>query len=253
MGEDYMRKLRVLSLFSGCGGMDLGFEGGFRCLNRYINENLHPEWIDSKINEYEVLLTDTIFTTVFANDIRNDAKIAWENYFTRKNKSKKNIYVLESVVDLVKKVKEGQFSFPDNIDVVTGGFPCCDFSISGLRNGFASNKDHMGKPISAGVPSIESRGSLYIWMRDVISITEPKLFVAENVKGLVNLGEVKNIIEHDFANAGGGYLVVPAKVLYAPDYGVPQSRERVIFFGFNTKNSSKSKKESHLYFLLFFS
>ena len=41
------------------------------------------------------------------------------------------------------------------------------------------------------------------------------------------------VIEHDFSQAGnGGYLVVPAKVLYAPDYGVPQSRERVIFFGF---------------------
>lgn len=59
------------------------------------------------------------------------------------------------------------------------------------------------------------------------------MFIAENVKGLTNLGDVKQIIEQDFSKAGGnGYLVVPAKVLYAPSYGVPQSRERVIFFGF---------------------
>lgn len=68
---------------------------------------------------------------------------------------------------------------------------------------------------------------------EVVTLTEPKLFVAENVKGLTNLADVKEVIEHDFAEAGnGGYLVVPAQVLYAPDYGVPQSRERVIFFGF---------------------
>jgi DNA (cytosine-5)-methyltransferase 1 len=72
-----------------------------------------------------------------------------------------------------------------------------------------------------------------MWMREVISLTTPKLFIAENVKGLTNLQDVQAIIEHDFSEAAsGGYLVVPAKVLYAPNYGVPQSRERVIFFGF---------------------
>lgn len=82
-------------------------------------------------------------------------------------------------------------------------------------------------------PTVENRGHLYMWMRDVISLTNPKLFVAENVKGLMHLGDVKEIIEKDFATAGdSGYLVVPAKLLYAPNYGVPQSRERVIFLVF---------------------
>lgn len=72
-----------------------------------------------------------------------------------------------------------------------------------------------------------------MWMREVISITQPKLFIAENVKGLTNLKDVKEIIEHDFSQASdGGYLVVPAQVLNAQFYGVPQSRERVIFFWF---------------------
>lgn len=72
-----------------------------------------------------------------------------------------------------------------------------------------------------------------MWMRDVVSITKPKLFIAENVKGLTDLDNVKDIIEYDFADAdNGGYIVIPAKVLYAADYGVPQSRSRVIFFGF---------------------
>lgn len=80
-------------------------------------------------------------------------------------------------------------------------------------------------------------------MREVITLTSPKLFIAENVKGLTNLSDVKEVIEHDFAEAGnGGYVVVPAKVLYAPDYGVPQTRERVIFFGFK---KSALKEEAY--------
>ena len=72
-----------------------------------------------------------------------------------------------------------------------------------------------------------------MWMRDVVTITQPLLFVAENVKGLANLYDVKTIIEKDFADAAnGGYLVVPAKILHSADYGVPQSRERIIFYGF---------------------
>ena len=72
-----------------------------------------------------------------------------------------------------------------------------------------------------------------MWMREVIGITKPKVFIAENVKGLTNLKDVKEIIEKDFASVcDGGYLVVPARVLLAADYGVPQSRERVIFYGF---------------------
>ena len=72
-------------------------------------------------------------------------------------------------------------------------------------------------------------------MKEVIEITKPKVFIAENVKGLVSFGDVKNIIENDFRNIDDGYLVVPARVLFAGDYGIPQKRERVIFIGFNKK------------------
>ena len=62
---------------------------------------------------------------------------------------------------------------------------------------------------------------------------KPSVFVAENVKGLTTLEDAKEIIEHDFADAAdGGYIVIPARVLHAANYGVPQSRERVIFYGF---------------------
>ena len=68
--------MNIISLFSGCGGMDIGFEGGFTCLKRSINTNLHPEWIEEENGEW-VKVVNTGFKTVFANDIRPDAKAAW--------------------------------------------------------------------------------------------------------------------------------------------------------------------------------
>ena len=238
--------MNVLSLFSGCGGMDIGFEGGFNCLKASINSELHPNWIEKEHGEW-VTVKKTGFDTVFANDIRPDAKAAWVSYFEKTKQDANSIYHIESIVDLVKKAQKGESVFPKNIDIVTGGFPCQDFSIAGKRLGFNSKKSHDGKILEVGEPSIESRGQLYMWMREVITLTEPKLFIAENVKGLTNLEDVKEIIERDFSKAGGnGYIVVPAQVLHAADYGVPQSRERVIFFGFRksalTPNAIKALK-----------
>ncbi len=237
--------MNVLSLFSGCGGMDIGFEGGFECLSRSVNTVLHNDWIEED-NGIWVKLKSTGFKTVFANDIKPDAKAAWVSYFGQINSNANAIYHLESIVDLVKCEKSGGHVFPKNIDIVTGGFPCQDFSVAGKRLGFNSKKSHSGVKLEADEPSIENRGQLYIWMREVISIVQPKLFIAENVKGLTNLDNVKEVIEQDFSNAAdSGYLVVPARILQAADYGVPQSRERVIFFGFR-KNALTSEALNEL-------
>lgn len=141
---------------------------------------------------------------------------------------------MESIVDLVKAYKNGKYKFPQNVDIVTGGFPCQDFSVAGKRKGFNSERSHNGKK-DYDVPTTETRGMLYLWMKEVIEITKPKAFIAENVKGLVSFGDVKQIIENDYRNIDKGYLVVPARVLFARDYWVPQKRERVIFIGFNKK------------------
>ncbi len=234
--------INVLSLFSGCGGMDLGFEGDFEVLASSINSKINKNWDITRIDKNWVRLPKNRFHTVFANDIKENAKTAWTNFFAKRGICT-STYYLHSIVDLVKLHKEnGMPVFPENIDIVTGGFPCQDFSIAGKRKGFDSDKNHTGKKIvDTGTPSIESRGQLYMWMREVVAITQPKVFIAENVKGLVNLGDVKNVIEHDFSTISeNGYLVVPARVLHAADYGVPQSRERVIFFGF--KKSALTKK-----------
>ena len=226
--KDKKDTLHVLSLFSGCGGMDLGFEGDFPVLKESIGNS---EFVKKDLNNGFVQLKKTRFKTVFANDILSGARVAWTNYFSKRGRDP-NDFILKSIVDLVKMHKEGVSIFPDEIDIVTGGFPCQDFSIAGKRKGFNSNKNHKGEIISNEVCSVATRGQLYIWMKEVIDITKPKMFIAENVKGLVNLGDVKNIIQNDFSKAGdNGYIVLEPQVLHAADYGVPQSRERVFFIG----------------------
>lgn len=225
------KDLNVVSLFSGCGGMDLGFEGGFLVHRKAISKETYDSFVEKEIDKNYLELKSTRFKTVFANDILKDARNTWVHNFSKK-KYKPEVFHTESIVNLVKLHEAGLNVFPEKVDIVTGGFPCQDFSVAGKRNGFNSHRKHDGKLINGDLPSEETRGKLYYWMKKVIEITEPKIFIAENVKGLVNLSDVKEIIQKDFASANGnGYLVLDPQVLHSANYGVPQSRERIIFIG----------------------
>ena len=188
---------KIVSIFSGCGGLDLGF---------------HMEG----------------YQTIWANDFAEWAVASF----------RENLGDVIHYGDITKIDPYTEPSIPD-CDLILGGFPCQDFSVAGKRRGFNSEKSHNGKKEDFCIPTTETRGMLYLWMKEVIEITKPKVFIAENVKGLVSFGDVKNIIENDFRNIDDGYLVVPARVLFAGDYGVPQKRERVIFIGFNKKYLKK--------------
>jgi len=242
-----MKKYNLASLFSGCGGMDLGFEGGIEA---------HKTWLISKeLKRYKKFnknhytkLDELNFETVFACDVNHKAKVAWDHYFG-KRRDILDTFEVKSIVDVVKEIRSGERKFKHKIDVVTGGFPCNDFSVAGKRLGFNSDKSHQGnKKLLQGEddPTVENRGMLYYWMREFISVVKPRVFYAENVKGLVSLGDAKEIIAHDFSSiSGSSYFVLPVKVLKAINFGIPQTRERVIFIGIN-KNYLRASVRMHI-------
>lgn len=222
----------IASLFSGCGGMDLGFEGGFPILRASLTAQelvANPgrsRWVDLPLLQFE---------NTFACDVYPKAKVAWNHFFESRGATD-GIYNLESVVEIAKRLKKRVPTELQDLDVVTGGFPCNDFSVAGKRLGFQSDKSHRGNQSlvdeSIDEPAVENRGMLYYWMREFVRHTRPKVFYAENVKGLVSLGDAKGIIERDFSRISGSpYVVVPARVLKAMEYGIPQTRERIIFIG----------------------
>jgi len=175
------QKIKVISLFSGCGGMDLGFTGGFEFLGKRYAK--------------------TPFDIVWANDF-NEA--ACRTYA-------KNIGNHIHYGDIWKLINENKL--PKDADVVIGGFPCQDISVNGK---------------GAGVDG--KRSGLYRAMVEVVSRTRPKVFIAENVKGLLmkhNEDSLRRVLE-DFSALG---YKVAFQLYHAADYGVPQTRERVIIVG----------------------
>lgn len=108
----------------------------------------------------------------------------------------------------------------DEVDVIIGGPPCQGFSLSGKRL--------LDDP----------RNILYKSFVRIVENIKPKVFVMENVPGLVRLfkGRVKEQVLEDFTNIG---YKVEMRLLTASDFGVPQARKRVFFVGIN-KNKIKN-------------
>lgn len=100
-------------------------------------------------------------------------------------------------------------------DVLIAGFPCQTFSVIGKREGFD-----------------DIRGQLIFDIATILSETQPKCFILENVRGLVSHNKGKTIQQIISLLDGVGFHVV-YKVLTSLDYGVPQMRQRVYFVGIN--------------------
>ncbi|TKI24127.1 DNA cytosine methyltransferase [Bacillus pumilus] len=164
-----MKKFKVVSLFCGAGGLDLGLEATGK------------------------------FQTVFANDMDKDACKTFSKW--------SDAIVVPGKVENI-----SADEIPDDIDIVTGGFPCQGFSAAGPRQ------------------ALDVRNKLYLELCRVVEAKQPIGFLAENVKGLTTMEDgliLKKIVE-DFSSKGYNLY---HQVLNAADYQVPQDRERVILVG----------------------
>jgi DNA (cytosine-5)-methyltransferase 1 len=119
--------------------------------------------------------------------------------------------------------------FINKVDLLTGGVPCQSFSQAGLRKGLE-----------------DPRGDLMIKFIEILNLVRPKLFMIENVKGLLTHNEGKTIEKIIDALNKNKLYNISYKCLDASKYDVPQKRERVFIVGVikNITQSFNFPKES---------
>lgn len=108
--------------------------------------------------------------------------------------------------------------FKGKVDFFVGGSPCQSFSIAGARGGFE-----------------DTRGTLFYDYVRLVKEIEPKVFIYENVFGLLNhdKGKTWSIMQQVFSELG---YFFKWQILDAKDYGIPQGRRRLFVVGFKDKN-----------------
>ena len=185
------KKLKVIDLFSGVGGLSYGFAN---------NEN---------------------FEIVAANEILPSMAKAYSlNHATAK------VYAGDIKDFNAQKIEKELNIKTNQIDIVVGGPPCQAYSTVGKRL------------------IDDPRGKLFQEYYRVLKEFNPKLFLFENVKGLLSMqgGELLKTITSLFQSLG---YKVHCELLNAADYGAPQIRERVIIIGSKLKTDFKYPEPTH--------
>lgn len=123
--EDVTRTLSVVSMFSGCGGMDLGFLGNFEFLGQKFNKN--P------------------FEIIWANDLNAAACRTYRANLGH------DIHH-GSIWDVMETMPTGK-----DVDVVIGGFPCQDISVNGKRQGISGSRSGLYKAMVDAVRTLQPK------------------------------------------------------------------------------------------------
>lgn len=178
--------MKVIDLFSGCGGFSLGFiQAGFQITKAVeIDKDISKSYVKNHPN-----------TLMINDDIRNIDNI---NFF------KKN-----------------------EVDIIIGGPPCQGFSMAGARN----RKDFID----------DDRNYLFKHYFNIVSLVKPKIFIMENVKGILSMQngkvfqEIKEMFSEPCLLDGDFYRIYPI-LTNSYNFGIPQRRERVIIIGILNKD-----------------
>jgi DNA (cytosine-5)-methyltransferase 1 len=204
-----MTKPTVVSLFSGSGGLDLGFEAaGFEII---LSSDLMPEACETlRQNRPNHLV---VGPPIHSGDVSE----------------------LQST-DILKMtgLKKGQ------IDVMVGGPPCQPFSTAAAQRFLKGDK----KFKRVGFDS-EDKGQLIFRYVQLILELKPKCFLIENVPGILTIDQGSGMSKVYEILEEAGYTISTPKVIDAADYGVPQFRKRAFVIGTITKKKFVFPEPTH--------
>lgn len=219
-----MQKFNIIDLFAGCGGL----LDGFMKTNRY-NHLAAVEW-----EEKPVLTLQNRLTQKWGEKNSKETVIRFDMQRTTE--------LLEGFDDPIYGKNPGMISIVGNktVDMIIGGPPCQAYSVAGR----ISDKDNMKK---------DYRNYLFEYYLKIVSYFKPKLFVFENVPGMLSAmpdgTPIIDLIRRDISACG--YEIVDNikkyAVVDASDFGVPQERRRVILVGLNTNAFPKESIQDILH------
>lgn len=200
------KSLYCLDLFAGCGGLSLGLEqAGFQ--PAFVNE----------LNQHAM-------ETYLINREKQHPKLRDKYHIN----DVKNMVLADSYLDDLMdgfKTDYGFHARKGELDLLVGGPPCQGFSGIGHRRSYSVDKKQL--------PS----NHLFQDMAFIINKLQPKIFLFENVRGLLNAkwadngekGEIWQDVQDTFKKIEG--YTIRHSLIYAKDYGVPQNRPRVLLVG----------------------
>jgi DNA (cytosine-5)-methyltransferase 1 len=200
------RKLTCIDLFAGCGGLSLGLEqAGFTPLFvNELNDDARESCLINREERFPLLRSRfhnaDIKDLVLSEAVRSDLKAGLKKFYG---------------IDTCKK----------ELDLLTGGPPCQGYSGIGYRRSYSVDRKQL--------PSNHLYQDMAFMVRDL----RPKIFLFENVRGLLaarwtkegEKGEIWNDVYGTFR--GLEEYTVRYKVVRANDYGVPQNRPRILLVG----------------------
>lgn len=186
---------QIASLFSGCGGLDLGFTGGFVFQGRLY------ERLNTHIN--------------FANDFDQDASNCY---------NANQLLITDGAECLLQDIRTVDANLIPDFDILLAGFPCQPFSNAGKRKGVndANGRGTLFEECERIIRAKINAGH------------RPQAFVFENVRGILSskmpdgVTTVPQEISNRMQNMG---YSMSMQLVCASDYGVPQQRYRVLIIG----------------------
>ncbi len=220
------KKITVLDLFAGAGGFSEGF------INSGCEMVAHIEM--------DIQACETIRTRLIYHALKNKNKLnEYKSYMLGEidRESIINKHDLQDEVDSViceeitknnyKKLFESIYERLDGkeLDIIIGGPPCQAFSMVGR------SRDSRGM-------KWDRRNTLYKYYVEFLKEFRPKIFVFENVQGLLSAAKSRHFNNMKRLMKKAGYTV-DHRVLNTAEYGVPQSRKRVIVIGWNDESKLK--------------
>lgn len=208
----------MVDMFAGCGGLSMGMENA-DFVPVFVNE-LNPDAMATYLKNRHHSLGGERFSD--NEELRcNDANDLRDQRLEKLVADLRNIPEIDLQFDMGASKKSGAGS---NLDILVGGPPCQGYSGIGIRRSYDVDKTDL--------PS----NHLFVRMANVIRRLRPRIFLFENVRGLLNAKWTRGGEDRIFPDVLSEFKSIPGytvrfSLVRAKDYGVPQNRPRVLLVG----------------------